>query len=125
MAYFNLTKENAVKETIYEAKQFRKELLKCRHKQDKLKLLFEKLSYNNAYELLLKQKSKRKWLRIYAIRIDENCFLVTGGAIKLTQTMNERKHTNEELVKLEKVRNYLNDNNVFDFDSLNDMKSEL
>jgi len=125
LAYFNLTKEIAVKETICEAKQFRKELLKCKDSPEMAIGLFEKLSYNNAYELLLKQKSKRKWLRIYAIRIEENCFLITGGAIKLTQTMNERKHTNDELVKLERVRNYLTDNNVFDFDSFNDMQSEL
>lgn len=58
------------------------------------------------------------WLRIYAIKIDQGAYLVTGGAIKLTATMAERSHTLSELAKLEKVRNYLMDNGVFDKDGL-------
>ena len=47
-------------------------------------------------------------------------YLVTGGAIKLTATMEERRHTMEELAKLERVRNYLLDNGVYDLDGFND-----
>lgn len=36
-----------------------------------------------------------------------NHFVVTGGAIKLTRTMNEREHLNEELKKLEVVCRFL------------------
>ena len=49
----------------------------------------------------------KSWIRIYAIRIDMNLFLVTGGAIKLTRTMNDREHLKQELDKLTKVRSYL------------------
>lgn len=38
--------------------------------------------------------------------------MITGGAIKLTRTMQEREHTNEELIRLKQVRNYLKE---FDF----------
>ena len=60
------------------------------------------------------------WLRIYAIKMEPGIYLVTGGAIKLTAKMEERSHTMAELAKLEEVRNYLMDNNVFDLDSLID-----
>jgi len=49
----------------------------------------------------------KSWLRIYAVRIDKNLYVVTGGAIKLTKTMEERDHTNEELNKLNHVVDYL------------------
>ncbi|MBO9614938.1 MAG: hypothetical protein J7619_19700 [Dyadobacter sp.] len=50
---------------------------------------------------------KHSWLRIYAIRLGVNRFVITGGAIKLTRTMNEREHLNEELKKLEEVCSFL------------------
>lgn len=50
---------------------------------------------------------QKSWLRIYAIRIGLNLFLVSGGAIKLTKTMNERQHLKDELRKLELTRNYI------------------
>ena len=62
----------------------------------------------------------QSWLRIYAIKIEPGVYLVTGGAIKLTATMEERRHTMEELAKLERVRNYLLDNGVYDLDGFND-----
>ena len=46
------------------------------------------------------------FLRIYAIRFG-NSFVITGGAIKLTDQMKDRKHTKEELYKLDTVRDYL------------------
>ena len=62
------------------------------------------------------------WLRIYAIRVELGVYLITGGAIKLTATMGERSHTLAELAKMERVRNYLLDNGVYDLDGLNDYK---
>ena len=52
-------------------------------------------------------KAKHYWLRIYALRIESNVYLITGGAIKLTRAMQDREHTNRELEKLAAVRNYL------------------
>jgi len=46
---------------------------------------------------------------MYAIRIASNLYVITGGAIKLTHRMEEREHTRKELVKLEKVKVYLQD----------------
>ena len=52
--------------------------------------------------------------------MEPGVYVVTGGAIKLTATMAERPHTLMELNRLEMVRNYFIDNNVFDKDGLND-----
>lgn len=61
------------------------------------------------YELQkLKGKGSRhkSWLRLYALRYG-NSFVVTGGAIKLTRSMNGRPHLKCELYKLELLRKFL------------------
>lgn len=70
--------------------------------------------------LLSKQKGKRyrSKLRLYAIKIDENCFVVTGGAIKMTQTMQEHPDTAKELKKLQKAFDFLKEKNVSDLDTM-------
>ena len=45
-------------------------------------------------------------IRIYAIRLNRHCYVVTGHAIKLTKDMN-RPHLQAELNKLRLVRNWL------------------
>ncbi len=47
--------------------------------------------------------AKRPVFRIYAIKVDENCYIITGGAIKLSQKMNQRDSTAIELKKIDKV----------------------
>ncbi len=64
------------------------------------------------------------WLRIYAIRLEPNVYIVTGGAIKLTRTMQERPHTALELDKLNKCKTYLKNNGVFDQDSFVELTNE-
>ncbi|MCH2084691.1 MAG: hypothetical protein MK226_20060 [Saprospiraceae bacterium] len=84
-----------------------------------LSTLFQPL-YNNPTKTEPFEKNKVKghhqpsWLRIYALRIDQNCFLITGGAIKLTPNMNERDHLLQELEKLKMVKNYICDEDNFD-----------
>jgi hypothetical protein len=45
------------------------------------------------------------FLRIYAIRYGDS-FVITGGAIKLTGQMKDRRHSKEELYKLNVVSQY-------------------
>lgn len=46
------------------------------------------------------------FLRIYAIRYGTS-YVITGGAIKLTEKMKDRPHTKTEFFKLNLVRDYL------------------
>jgi hypothetical protein len=80
-----------------------------------LQSIFRPLS-NSSYQLksLSKEKSKADWLRIYAVRISENTYVISRGAIKLTQTMNERPHLQAELQKLEITKRFLIENGLTD-----------
>ncbi len=126
LSYFNLPVEEAIENTYDEANLFRKKLLnKAQNNPNELNSLFQNLSLSDPdYFELIKQKSRWKWLRIYAIRIDECTYLITGGAIKLTQKMSDRDHTKKELDKIEQCRNYLKENDVFDYDSFKEMLNE-
>src|SRR5690606_7035750 len=77
----------------------------------KLDEFFKPLN-NQEYKIveLSKQKGRKNYLRIYALRIDTNCFVITGGAIKFTHLMAEREHTRMELEKINHCRDYLKSN---------------
>lgn len=91
-----------------------------------LQHLFKPLN-NFEYAISRHQKSKARirngWLRLYAIRLAENCFLVTGGAIKLTPNM-KRDHLEYELKKLEQAKQFLRTNGIDFPEDLNDFKNE-
>ncbi|WP_051663959.1 hypothetical protein [Dyadobacter crusticola] len=112
-----VTVEDAVLRTRHEAARLEKRLLTIaergmRSKYEGLSTLFRPL-HNGTQRLDTFEKSKasgdqrQSWLRIYAVRVDVNFFIITGGAIKLTRTMNERAHLLKELRKLDAVVNYL------------------
>jgi len=54
------------------------------------------------------------WLRLYEIKVDSNMYIITGGSIKLTQRMEDRKHTMQELIKLDMCREFLRSEGIFD-----------
>ena len=82
--------------------------------------------------LLSKEKARLKtriyhpsWLRIYALKLSVGVYIVTGGAIKLTASMQEREHTLIELQKMEKVRRFILDQGIVDNDGFVEYLSEL
>jgi hypothetical protein len=115
--YGNISIEDAIFETIEESREFEEYIRKIAKKGAKEKepnlndLVFKTLNKNEIS--LIHQKSKayglefKSWLRLYAIRISADIFVVTGSAIKLTATMEEREHTKKELDKLKKTTQYL------------------
>jgi len=84
----------------------------------KLEEFFKPLN-NQEYHIteLSKQKGRNNYLRLYAIRIDENCFVITGGAIKFHYLNKDRPHTDIEMAKINKCRDYLKSNSIIDSDS--------
>ena len=66
---------------------------------------------------LASKKGRKTYLRLYALKIEADCFVITGGAIKFTHLIKDKAHTQKELQKLEKCRNFLKENGVFDSDS--------
>jgi hypothetical protein len=91
-----------------------------------LQHLFKPLN-NFEYAICAHQKSKarikRGWLRIYAIRLAPNCYLVTGGAIKITYDM-KPKHLQDELRKLDLAKTFLRNNDIEFSEDLNTYQNE-
>ena len=121
----------AVEDTIDDAEQLERLILEMPYTEN-LDELFHPLG---STDLVIRELTREKarnwertdhvsWLRVYAIRVEKNVFVITGGAIKLTHTMQDRAHTQEELGKLNQCRQYLLDNGVFDSDSFISMIEE-
>jgi hypothetical protein len=79
------------------------------------------------FKILSLQKGKldNNYLRIYAIKIDDGCFVITGGAIKMSQKMKDHPDTRKEFDKLNTAKRYLEDNDVFDKDSFYELLNEI
>ncbi len=132
-AYFKITDVNqAIYDTLEESERLQCLIMDISPDAN-LDEIFRPLDNNRASEMLLgKEKARLKntpkhasWLRLYAIKLEPGIYIITGGAIKLTRTMQEREHTLVELARMEKVRNFLIDNNIVDIDSFNDYQKEL
>lgn len=120
LAYFNITSvKEAINITLREVEQIQEKLFKLTQNNNKqLDELFQNLDDNEYRKILLsKQKSKQRWLRLYAIKIESNHYVITGGAIKLVHKMKQSELTQSEIATIEKCRNYLLSQGVYDADT--------
>ncbi|WP_445710466.1 hypothetical protein [Flavobacterium sp.] len=113
-----ITIDEAIEKTRKEAKELERTLKEyaTAGKTKRLKnlsMLFKPLKDGKIEKEFEKDKvkvdGKKTWIRLYAIRIDPNFFMVCGGAIKLRKTLNDRAYLLKELEKLEITRSYLMD----------------
>ena len=125
--------EKAIEQTIEEADKLEQKLIEIAetgktNDLENLQTLFKPLNKKDVekypipdyQETKVYGSAKKSWLRLYAIRIEPNVFIVTGGAIKLTETMNEREHLLKELEKLNQVKQFLFDEGIIDNDCIVD-----
>ncbi len=124
----NMSIRDAVEKVLNEAGIFEDMLFELGHGRpwkgkNNIKQFFQPLD-NREYNDKLYQKKKAKpesklpFLRLYAIRLADDSFIITGGAIKLTDKMNGKKHLEKELAKLEQVKSYLKENGILYFEDL-------
>lgn len=127
-AYFKVTDINqAIEDTIEDSDQLQCLMLDLQPDSN-LESLFHSLENFRISEMMLgKEKAKLKrtvrhssWFRIYAIKLSQGVYVITGGAIKLTLKMEERNHTKAELAKLDKVRRFLLNEDIINDDSFID-----
>lgn len=133
-SYFKVTDVNqAIYDTIEESDRIECLIMDISPDAN-LDTLFRPLNNSRTSDVILgKEKARLKeciknhssWLRIYALKLTSGIYIITGGAIKLTATMQEREHTLLELQKMENVRNFLLNENIIDNDSFIDYMSEL
>lgn len=62
--------------------------------------------------------------RIYGIKIEENCYVITGGAIKLSQKMQDHELTQAELDKLNLCKKYLVDQDIVNKETFFELTEE-
>lgn len=120
LTYFKvISVKEAVNITLREVEHIQEKLFELTINGDKqLDELFQNLDDNEYRDTLLsKQKSKQRWLRLYAIKIEPNHYVITGGAIKLVHKMGQSELTKKERTTIEKCRNYLVEQGVYDADS--------
>lgn len=133
ISYFKITSVNdAIYDTIEDSERLQCLIMDISPEAD-LDKLFRPLENSRFSDMLLsKEKARLKdtvrhtsWLRIYAIKLEPGIYVITGGAIKLTRTMQEREHTLHELVKMEEVRTFLLEHGIVDKDAFVDYMKEL
>ena len=132
--YFKVTSiEQAIDDTIEDADKLQAVFLDFEGEPEDLEKLFKPL--NNAVtspKEMEKMKARGEkvnrhdsWLRIYAIRLTDGKYIITGGTIKLTLEMKDRDHTLNELVKLDKVRRFLIEEGIVDDEGFIDYLAEI
>lgn len=58
-------------------------------------------------------------LRLYAIKINSNCYVITGGGIKYCKEMHESPELEVELNKIKQVRSFFKSNGILDEEDIN------
>lgn len=123
--YIDISIQQAIDKIQKEAKFLRDKLIELANEEpNQLNELFKNLNNNEiSAKLLQEQKARNRWLRLYAIKIDDNNYVITGGTIKLDNQhyMKDWDHTRKELDKINKCRDYLKDEGVIDDDSFQEI----
>jgi len=124
--YGTISIEEAIFSTIEEAEEFEEKIRsvakigKFKTKSSLQDLVFHPLHKKdqtfNLQETRAYGTNNDSWLRIFAVRINPECFVVSGSAIKLTGTMGEQDHTAIELKKLKITSEYLKENGLLEED---------
>ncbi len=126
LPFFNsISIENAIISTKAEAIRLESELKRLSESQseslDNIFIPLDKYLDNDLTRSKAKGDRQKSWLRLYALKIDSNVYVVTGGTIKLTKKMQDREHTNKELQKIERCRDYLHEQGITDIDGFKEL----
>jgi hypothetical protein len=96
--------------------------------KNKLQMIFRPLYKNEETDLhpvlqrskatVEKSISKKPILRLYAIKYNENTFILTGGAIKIVEKMDQHPDTKNELNNIEETKKWLSKKGIKIIDDL-------
>lgn len=90
------------------------------------KRLFITLEHSETNKTISLRKGKinHNRLRLYAIKLIDELFIITGGAIKISQRMQDHPSTAQELSKLSEARIYLDINDTHNKDAFFELIAE-
>ncbi|MCF8258283.1 MAG: hypothetical protein K9J06_12055 [Flavobacteriales bacterium] len=87
---------------------------------------FQPLNNDESDGMLLKSKGRgrknQRWLRIYAVKIAPDLYIVTGGAIKLFKYMADDVATQDEWAKINRLRDRLKQEGMFYQDAYTELE---
>lgn len=126
--YFHVrTIRQAVDDTLEDVEYLEYVLLDIKQ-EESLDDIFIALDKNKPDTYLFRSKARNwerrnhdSWLRIYALKLSEGIYVITGGAIKMVGIMQEDEITHEQLRKLNRCRSYLKECGVYDHDGFCDL----
>jgi len=113
-------------EIFFDREYLKKEIERCAETNE-LYTIFKSLN-DYSSKIVAYEESKAKFhtmrtgkrrlsrLRLYSLRANNHCFIVTGGAIKFSNRMEDHPDTLKELELLRNGRQYLIDNEFLDDD---------
>lgn len=122
--HYGLGKKEAIKKILREAEQFENDILAIARGQEINssldKLIFTPLHLKDDFETpFLQSKAYGQegtpgFLRLYAIRLNDGCYIIVGGLIKTTRSLQESEEGKAMLVKLNEAADFLKQNNYED-----------
>lgn len=126
--YFHVqTIKQAVEDTLEDAEYLECVLLDI-EEDGVLDDIFTALDKKKPDAYLLRSKARNwerrnhdSWLRIYALKLSEGIYVITGGAIKMVGIMQEDEITHDQLRILNRCRSYLKECGVYDHDGFCDL----
>lgn len=123
--YGTISLQTAIRRTRDEARRLEEEFLRLASgSSNNLDSIFASLQPTEPIELTRSKATgdtQRSWLRVYAIKLQSNAYVVTGGAIKLTPKMQDREHTRHELSMLDRCKDYLREQGIADIEGLSEL----
>ncbi|MCF8254687.1 MAG: hypothetical protein K9H61_12820 [Bacteroidia bacterium] len=121
LKFYNLSIEEAIEKTEELAIELYDYLEENR---ENLNQVFVPLKKFGNELVLHKMKHKINWVRLYAIQVESQYYVITGGAIKQSQNMADHPETARQLKKLEKVREFLLAQGISDMDGFYELLRE-
>lgn len=116
--YGDISLEDAINSIRQEVSDISQSILLTTNFESLFKPLNDNEFSQKEHSLSKIKKGKKSKLRIYAIKICQNTFVITGGAIKVVHKMNEHEDTIIEKQKLDKVRDWLREEGIYIEDDL-------
>lgn len=130
LAYYGKGRKEGIKKIIKEAGRFEDDLLSIVNSGEghtSLDTIFTALHTDDNFETpFLQSKAYGNeqspcFLRLYAIRLNDGCYVVVAGLIKTTRALQESEEGKAVLSKLKEVAEFLRENNFEDAYNLTEL----
>lgn len=124
LKFYGVDVSEAVGEILSESEIFFDDILKYAEDENEEKrldnVIFEPLHANDDFDIpIIEAKAKGKgkgksYLRLYAIRLTDGTYIIVGGLIKTTKSLQDDMDGMDILHKLKKFAQYLRSKNLMD-----------